>query len=317
MSPASRTTDRRTPEKAFPASESRLSLRQVRSVFRLLADLRDLGSSPLTWRRHLLLGSLRLVEGGTGVAAEIVSRGRPDKPRVLGAVIVGVREPRLVRVYRALVERSGGALGLPTDTGRVSATVVRTRQAMSVGQSWRQRPDLDPWRTLDCEYFICSSQGLPGGNGVHLIILTRPARARPFGEAERRVVALLHAELGRLWRGADDDLAADLPRPMQQTLELLLAGSSEGQIVDALVRSPHTVHDQVKRLYRHFHVNSRAQLLVRLAHSPLIRAPRLCVQLLKSDDDSRFDAVETEEAERLTDASATRPSRAVGRVPRG
>jgi len=53
----------------------------------------------------------------------------------------------------------------------------------------------------------------------------------------------------------------------------------------------------VKRLYRRFEVNSRAQLLARLSQSPLVRAPRLCVNLLESDDDHRFDSISTAEAQ--------------------
>lgn len=62
--------------------------------------------------------------------------------------------------------------------------------------------------------------------------------------------------------------------------------------MNRLQLSLHTVHDHVKRLYRRFHVNSRVQLLARMSQSLLARAPRLCVQLLASEDDRRFDAVD-------------------------
>jgi DNA-binding CsgD family transcriptional regulator len=253
---------------------------------------------------------LNLVDGATGAAAEAVIPKKAGSPRLLGTVIGGVTDPRLVSVYRALVERGGYSIDLRQEglAGRTNSTVTRTRQQMAENRAWRQRPDLDPWRTLDCEHFICSNRYLPRCGCVHFIILTRSGRERPFDELERRIVALFHAELGRLWRHTDDDSTADLPPHLEQTLELLLEGLSEGQIVAKSQLSPHTVHDHVKRLYGRFQVNSRAQLLVRLSHSPLIRAPRLCVNLLKSDDDRRFDAVDTVEPKPGHETLAVKPA---------
>jgi DNA-binding NtrC family response regulator len=48
---------------------------------------------------------------------------------------------------------------------------------------------------------------------------------------------------------------------MRQTLEHLLAGASEKEVAVQLGLSSHTVHDYVKKLYRHFGVSSRAELL--------------------------------------------------------
>lgn len=288
------------PKQVFNKNEpQRLMLRHVRSIFRLLFEVRDLGSSPLAWRRHMVTGLLKLADGATGIAAEVIIPKKLGNPRLLGTVIGGVSDPRLVSVYRALVEKDGYPLDLRREdrAKRTNTTFRRTRQQMAENRAWSHRPDLDPWRTLDCEYFICSNQYLPNRHCIHLIILTRPGRDRPFGKLEQRIVGLFHAELGRLWRHVDDDSTAELPSSLQHTLELLLEGSSEGQIVAKLRLSPHTVHDHVKRLYRHFAVNSRAQLLAHLSHSPLIRAPRLCVNLLQSDDDRRFDTVGTVETQ--------------------
>lgn len=293
MTISNRSASAMTPKQVLPdPPQSRLRLSHVRSVFRLLFEVRDLGGSPLGWRRHLVDGLVRLVDGATAIAAEAVIPPKPRSPRLLGTVIGGVSDQRLVSVYRALVERGGYAFGLRKDdwAGRTNTTITSARQQMAEGRAWHHRPDLDPWRTLDCEYFICSKRALPGC--VHLIILTRTARARPFNELERRIVALFHAELGRLWRCTGDDPATNLPPQLHRTLELLLEGASEGEIVAKLALSPHTVHDHVKRLYRRFEVNSRAQLLARLSHSPLVRAPRLCVNLLRGDDDARFDSVD-------------------------
>jgi DNA-binding CsgD family transcriptional regulator len=52
-----------------------------------------------------------------------------------------------------------------------------------------------------------------------------------------------------------------LPRRLQETLDLLLAGQSEKQVAARLGISYHTVHEYVKILYKRFRVASRSQLL--------------------------------------------------------
>lgn len=49
----------------------------------------------------------------------------------------------------------------------------------------------------------------------------------------------------------------------QQTLQLLLAGASEKEAAVKLGVSPNTVHVYVKRLYKHFDVSSRGELMAR------------------------------------------------------
>lgn len=310
----------RTPDQGSIApSTRRLTLGHVRAVFRLLWQVRDAGWSPLAWRRHMLAGLLRLVDAGTGVATEVVLPRRPGNPRLLGTVIAGVSDRRLIAIYRSVLERGGFGLDMcPAGPGgRASATFTRTRRQLAEQRAWRQRPDLDPWRALDCEYFLCSSQALPAAGGAHLIVLTRPARRRPFDELDRRIVALFHAELGRLWRSSDTGADAALAPQLQRTLELLLDGSSEGEVVARLGLSPHTVHDHVKRLYRHFRVNSRAQLLARLRCSLQVGAPRLCLGLLTGEDDQRFDVVEIVDAGSGRETLTTRPAAPAARAARG
>jgi DNA-binding CsgD family transcriptional regulator len=53
-----------------------------------------------------------------------------------------------------------------------------------------------------------------------------------------------------------------LPRHLCLTLSCLLEGTSEKQAAARLGLSRHTVHGYVKALYRHYRVNSRAELLV-------------------------------------------------------
>lgn len=81
----------------------------------------------------------------------------------------------------------------------------------------------------------------------------------------RRLIAdfckMLGARVRAVMPGACDDPGIS-PRE-RQTLGHLLAGDSEKQVARKLGISPHTVHVHVKRLYRHFEVSSRGELLAR------------------------------------------------------
>jgi DNA-binding NarL/FixJ family response regulator len=48
---------------------------------------------------------------------------------------------------------------------------------------------------------------------------------------------------------------------LRSTLELLLDGLSENKIALKLEVRPATVHEYVGKIYRHFHVQSRAELM--------------------------------------------------------
>jgi DNA-binding CsgD family transcriptional regulator len=60
-----------------------------------------------------------------------------------------------------------------------------------------------------------------------------------------------------------DPSPCDLAPRVRQVLALLLQGDGDKQIASRLKISPHTVNQYLKTLYRHFRVESRAELLAR------------------------------------------------------
>lgn len=96
---------------------------------------------------------------------------------------------------------------------------------------------------------------------------------RVFSPHERDLLAFVQAELGRLLGeappGATDPAIARLSPRLRQTFACLIEGDSEKQVAARLGLSHATVHQYVTALYRHFAVQSRAQLLawvIRSAH---------------------------------------------------
>ena len=81
---------------------------------------------------------------------------------------------------------------------------------------------------------------------------------------KRRMVAELCRLLGSQYSKSDQaGRGAQFSPRTRQTLGRLLAGDSEKQIARHLHVSPHTVHVYVKRLYRHYNVCSRGELLAK------------------------------------------------------
>jgi DNA-binding CsgD family transcriptional regulator len=102
-----------------------------------------------------------------------------------------------------------------------------------------------------------------------VIALNRTLGERDFSPREARLLNVFHAELGRLIGGplvAATDSAVDQLSPrLRATLACLLEGDSEKQAAARLGLSRSTVHQYITALYRHFSVQSRAQLLARVS----------------------------------------------------
>lgn len=155
------------------------------------------------------------------------------------------RREDVVPIARALLERRGTAPLLSADAAEALSLFDwpgNVRQLEAVLGAARTRAEGGAF--LSCEHLPPEVGGpLQARNGADpgTPLLTRGLTLPPMQSGAVRVEGLS-------------------PR-MQQTLECLLAGASEKEVAAQLNLSSHTVHDYVKKLYRHFHVSSRAELL--------------------------------------------------------
>ena len=74
---------------------------------------------------------------------------------------------------------------------------------------------------------------------------------------------------------------------LSQTLNELLAGSSEKQIAIKLELSRHTIHNYVKALHQRFGVSSRGELLARVGKEKASFTPKLSMELPREKDKER------------------------------
>ncbi len=115
------------------------------------------------------------------------------------------------------------------------------------------------------EGLLSRAPGGPAGAPGVVFALTHSPGGRPFRVRAARVVDHLQRALaphyGRgLWLGCQPNLHGLSPR-LRQVLDCLLDGESEKHAALRLGIHSTTVHDHVKRLYRHFGVGARAELL--------------------------------------------------------
>ena len=251
-----------------------MRLTQVRTIFRLIGELRQLGADPQAWRPHLLRNLAKLVDADLIISSEVHFR-TTNRAGILKVIDIGWglegdgergQEP-----WRIHTERE--------EDPKAYLLVVG-------GQRAENDPivPIDPATPLrGGRAFLLSQYPLAHLGAVDQLGLNRYRIDRPFTADEAKLVRLFHIELGRLWkqdalhRAADP--TAELPPRLSQTLEGILHGDSEKQIAYHLGLSQHTVHNYVRALHKRFNVSSRAELIAKASEQQHDFRPKLSVTL--------------------------------------
>jgi len=266
-----------------------LALGDVRALLQLLGEVRELGDDPAAWRAHLASELSRLCNARAVVSGELhVHQPKSDAQR--RAVSAGTCEAAvkaLVVAHTGVDESQAhdfmsDVIWFDHKTDHTlkqlvplyGSTFVRTRQELVEDRNWYGSALAnDRFRRHDCDDFIMAMSAVPGASAICSLELFRAWGAPPFEARERLLVQLVHEELARDFRARLASQPRLSPR-QREVLALLRRGLAEKQIAVELDVSPHTVHDYVKALYRAHAVQSRAELLAKLA-APLPPHARL------------------------------------------
>jgi DNA-binding CsgD family transcriptional regulator len=104
-------------------------------------------------------------------------------------------------------------------------------------------------------------------NRFSVMYTCRATGCRPFTAREQEIARLLHAEvvprIGASLASYDEPSPAALPPRVRQVLVCILEGDGDKQIAARLTISVYTVNQYVKLIFRHFGVQSRAELMAR------------------------------------------------------
>jgi DNA-binding CsgD family transcriptional regulator len=250
------------------SKSERLRLADVRAVFHLVGECRDLGDDPTQWRRHMAAGLCRL----TGAQLAFGGEARIIEPDGLMAAVHfgdhGWPNAATRSCYLAWLKdpRVLDSPPLRRFCLLPGERLTRTRQQLIDDRTFYASAFFNEMmRPYDMGHGLLSRHAPPGRDWRHVLVFNRLLGDRPFGRRERRLVHLFQQEiaplLGLALATSEEAGPAPLSPRQRQTLGALLEGDSEKQAARRLGLSVNTVHEYVTSLYRHFDVSSRAELL--------------------------------------------------------
>jgi DNA-binding CsgD family transcriptional regulator len=211
---------------------------ELQHALRLALELRDLPTGSELQKRRALEGLASLVEAQVGQWVYWVYVDDSD------------HEGGGTTLRRAL------DLGWPHDADQGAfVAYIDSEQSMS-----------GPIGTFVRDSVLYTIYAPPDRGMVVGFSLHRPWGGQPFSERERRLVDVFHRECVFLHEPPSDlppTILRGLAPRLRETLLGLVRGRSEKQLAADAGLSPHTVHDYVKALHRHFGVQSRSELLAR------------------------------------------------------
>jgi DNA-binding CsgD family transcriptional regulator len=252
--------------------------KEISDVIRLVLEVCDRWDDPQAWREHLLHGACQLLDAHVGSIFDVEVRSASSIGRIRALANVGL--PDAVR--RAMLDASLNDASyreldeMPRET--LPGTDIFMKRFAEHGWStmigreladpteFRASPTYQNFRMpLNCDDLVVSVRSVDIPNRVEMIDIDRPLGAEPFGEREKALLKFLHDEIAPLVGvrlATEKHLCRDgLSRRLNESLSLLLQGRSEKEIAEQLKLSPSTVHRYVAKLYAHFQVKSRAELL--------------------------------------------------------
>ena len=253
---------------------ARIRSTDVRRLYRLVGECRDLGDDPAAWRDRLAHGLAEFAD------AEFVAIGSGDglsegKIRICGLRDTGLdngldragweesvagfeRDPYDTPLYQEYFRR------LDSDDG-----VCLSRTDLADDREWYRSWSYERVaRPMGVDHFLWCYGALPAVPGRHAaLVVTRAKGRRDFSAREKAIVRECHDLVRPLVGGPlarfDEPSPADLPPRVRQVLRCLLEGDGDKQIAARLRISPHTINQYVKRIFTHFGVRSRTELLAR------------------------------------------------------
>lgn len=224
-------------------------------------------------------------------AALALTRHRPDTQAWV--LVVGESETRWPRQVESRGFAAGALAAAHPDADRLGTALVRMACAAGAEAGWVMSVDellglLDarPRGTglvVEQPHLVVGVARLGGGSGGDAALCPRalvvgwdwpPCRAGEDAGSHLALASLLPVVRDRLRQALGTNGNPWLSVCEHRVLAMLTEGRSVPEIAEALGRSPHTVHDHVKRLNAKLGTRGRGALLVRvLGYKPLPPSP--------------------------------------------
>lgn len=254
---------------------SRLRVADVRAIWELLGECRELGDGRIIWRDHCVSTLARLIDADFGVVGEMGGCDTDDL-RDLGANFwwrMDLPSPSQVHSNLAAFRdnpRLSPALLEYHRLNRSAQELCLTRRDYIGDRDWYQSYDYEVIHQsygTDATLF-CFRQLVAGGPGESSgIVMLRAKGRRDFSGRDRALVRETNARLSRLvgkeLARCDEPTPRELAPRCRQVLIGLLQGEGDKQVAARLSLGMHTVNEYTKLIYRHFGVRGRSELMAR------------------------------------------------------
>ncbi len=262
-----------------------IRLSDMRAIYHLLCETRELGRNAAAWRKHAVVGLVALAGAQTGFCMEqkiggaihVANSGRDG---------IGWGNQRAVTVTKSVRHTRPNTLTCHPAGLQLASRVLAGKSFVCV------RPEIIPDRNWRISERVGTVAQFPVGgeflishcpSGAHLhmaFCLSRIPDAKPFERRDRTLVHLFHRELMQLINSERSCIErsaplSNLPPRLRQTAMYIISGKSEKEIASHLRLSAHTVHHHIQRLHNLFNVGSRCQLLPLLLDQSATPQPRI------------------------------------------
>lgn len=253
-------------------NSSRVSASQIRSIYLLLGECRELGDDLLQWRSHFWRGVAKLIDADLILHAAV--NGSDGTPSMQSGGAWGFQNGFNAKGWFQFAQENPMSFKSEmTEFMLTRATeqmhgLVATRQEIMCESQWEASFDKNVVADMiGTSAAMQSYQWLRGKKQFDVCVITRGIGRKQFAEREAAVMHLLHAEsakqIGGALAGYDDPQPSRLPPRVRQVLQCMLEGDSDKQIAVRMGISTHTVNQYTKFVFRHFSVSGRLELLAR------------------------------------------------------
>jgi len=247
-----------------PGKADAVRFSELERAMRLAVELRELPHGSPQQKRHFLEGVIALVGAKVGIWAR--TRG-VILERELDFGWSCEAERRVFLEYVDSAQWRALDPSMPALARHAAAPMgVFVREHLVEERAWYRSEHVQRFRRAARVDSFLYGVYAPGGDTAIGFSLHRDWGERAFSERERRLADAIHracAFVHQPPRALPPAILRGLSPRLRATLGHLARGLSEKQVAAALALSPHTVHDYVKALHRHFGVQSRSELLAR------------------------------------------------------
>lgn len=241
-----------------------------RAIIRLLGEVILCDGDHTAKKRYLMNGLCRLIDAADWAWTQLSYEPGAKEPYWVNVNYGGFSEAGFVALTRALGQPECTALhhGFLNRVAEPGSQITATRSEFDPTNRVRFEDPEGSWCHAGVSDLIASYRRIRPGLLTSSGLYRRPGTPR-FTRREVRIVDIVMDEVPWLHEEGwpDNSLEVrsmpELSRSERLALRGLLDGLPPSAIAEAMRISPHTLNGYTKAVYRHFGVNSRAQLLSR------------------------------------------------------